>query len=65
MESGPAIFAATAFGLFGAALLLWTGARARHRRPVVEGADLVASTALAVSCGVLFLLLGAWCLTRA
>ncbi|MFD7638562.1 hypothetical protein ACFV8G_34435, partial [Streptomyces sp. NPDC059873] len=34
MESGPAIFAGTAFTLFSAALLLWTGARVLHRAPV-------------------------------
>lgn len=37
MEMGPAVFAGTAFVLFGAALLLWTAVRAWQRRPVALG----------------------------
>lgn len=64
MESGPAVFAGTVFALFGAALLLWTGARVLRRAPVAHGVSPVASTALATVFGVLFLILGVWCLTR-
>ncbi len=64
MESGPAVFAGTAFALFGAALLLWTGARVLHRAPVAYRVSPVASTVLATVFGVVFLVLGVWCLTR-
>ncbi|MFD7865712.1 hypothetical protein [Streptomyces sp. NPDC057682] len=64
MESGPAVFAGTAFALFGGALLWWTGARAVRRAPVAHGVSPVASTVLATVFGVLFLVLGVWCLTR-
>ncbi|WP_411087456.1 hypothetical protein [Streptomyces sp. 061-3] len=64
MESGPAIFAGTAFALFGAALLVWTGARVVHRAPVAHGVTPVVSTALATLFGVLFLALGVWCFTH-
>ncbi|MEK8171463.1 hypothetical protein NKH77_24720 [Streptomyces sp. M19] len=37
MESGPAVFAGTAFVLFGASLLLWTVARVRLGVPVAHG----------------------------
>lgn len=64
MESGPAVFAGTAFALFGAALLLWTGARVLHRAPVAHGVSPVVSSILATVFGVLFLVLGVWCLTH-
>ncbi|WP_329209678.1 hypothetical protein OG257_21160 [Streptomyces sp. NBC_00683] len=64
MESVSAVFAGSAFALFGAALLIWTGARAIHRAPVAHGVSPVASTALATLFGVLFLVLGVWCFTR-
>nr|WSW68435.1 hypothetical protein OG461_20755 [Streptomyces sp. NBC_00995] len=64
MESGPAAVAGTVFALFGTALLLWTGARVLHRAPVAHGVSPLASTALATVFGVLFLVLGVWCLTR-
>ncbi|MFD8919873.1 hypothetical protein ACFV0Y_18895 [Streptomyces sp. NPDC059569] len=64
MESGPAIFAGTAFTLFGAALLLWTGARVLHRAPVAHGVRPAASITLATLSGVVFLALGVWCLGR-
>lgn len=64
MESVTAVFAGTAFALFGAAVLIWTGARTIHRAPVAHGVSPVASTALATLFGVLFLVLGVWCFTR-
>ncbi|MFR9795164.1 hypothetical protein ACL02U_04540 [Streptomyces sp. MS06] len=64
MESGPAIFAATVFALFGAGLLGWTGSRLRHRRPVADGFPPVASAVLAGVASAGALLLAAWCLTR-
>ncbi|GAA3014466.1 hypothetical protein [Streptomyces fulvorobeus] len=64
MEHVTAAFAGTAFALFGAALLVWTGARTLHRAPVAHGVSPVASTALATLFGVTFLLVGAWCFTR-
>ncbi|MFJ8981183.1 hypothetical protein [Streptomyces sp. NPDC102282] len=64
MESAAAVFAGVAFALFGAALLVWTGARSIQRAPVALGVSPVASTALATLFGVLFLVLGVWCLTR-
>ncbi|MFI5757974.1 hypothetical protein [Streptomyces sp. NPDC051569] len=64
MESGPAIFAGTAFTLFGAGLLLWTGARVLHRAPVAHGVRPAASIALATLSGVVFLALGLWCFGR-
>lgn len=64
MESGPAVFAETAFALFGAALLLWTGARTLHHAPVAHGVSSLVSTALATVFGVAFLGLGVWCFTR-
>ncbi|MFD4230092.1 hypothetical protein [Streptomyces sp. NPDC058545] len=64
MESGPAVFAGTAFALFGAALLVWTGARIIHRAPVAHGVSPAVSTALATLFGVLFLVLGVWCFTH-
>ncbi|KPC82030.1 hypothetical protein ACFQ6U_27000 [Streptomyces sp. NPDC056465] len=64
MESVTAVFAGAAFALFGAALLVWTGARTIQRAPVALGVSPVASTALATLFGVLFLVLGVWCFTR-
>ncbi|MDX2402953.1 hypothetical protein NJO91_07430 [Streptomyces microflavus] len=63
MESVAAVFAGTAFALFGAALLIWTGACAVHRAPVLHGVSPVASTALTTLFGVVFLALGVWCFT--
>ncbi|MCP9207063.1 hypothetical protein [Streptomyces cucumeris] len=62
MESGPAIFAGTAFVLFGAALLLWVVARMRLRQPVAHGVSPVASTALSLLFGIAALGGGIWCL---
>lgn len=64
MESGPAIFAGTAFALFGAALLVWTGARVLHRAPVAHGVSPATSVTLAALAGVSFLALGVWCFGR-
>ncbi|MFF3733197.1 hypothetical protein ACFYXM_23495 [Streptomyces sp. NPDC002476] len=64
MESGPAFLAGAVFALFGAALLLWTGARVMHRAPVAQGVSPLASATLATLFGVLFLVLGVWCFTR-
>ncbi|MBK3579621.1 hypothetical protein JHN63_38670 [Streptomyces sp. MBT65] len=61
MESGPAIFAGLVFALFGGALLLWTAVRVRHREPVAEGVNPVASATLASLVGIAALLLGTWC----
>ncbi|WP_043667573.1 hypothetical protein [Streptomyces xylophagus] len=61
MESGPAIFAGLVFALFGGALLLWTAVRARHREPVAQGVNPVASATLASVVAVIALLLGTWC----
>ncbi|MFI8791048.1 hypothetical protein [Streptomyces sp. NPDC055105] len=64
MESGPAIFAGTVFTLFGAGLLLWTGARVMHRSPVADGVNPVASATLATLTAVACLVLGVWCFGR-
>ncbi|MFF3012671.1 hypothetical protein [Streptomyces sp. NPDC057939] len=64
MERGPAIFAAAVFLLFGAALLVWTGARALHRAPVAEGVRPVLAVPLALLAGAGSLALGVWCLQR-
>ncbi|MFJ5227503.1 hypothetical protein [Streptomyces sp. NPDC088400] len=64
MESGPAIFAGTAFALFGAALLLWTGGRLLHRAPVVHGVRPAVATTVVTLSGVVFLALGVWCFGR-
>ncbi|MER7813924.1 hypothetical protein QRN89_19215 [Streptomyces chengbuensis] len=64
MESGPAIFAGTAFALFGAALLIWTGARVRHRAPVAHGVNPATAAALATIFGAAFLAAGVWCFGR-
>ncbi|MET7436838.1 hypothetical protein ACWERY_17385 [Streptomyces sp. NPDC004082] len=65
MESGPAIFAGTAFALFGGGLLAWTAVRLRHREPVALGVNPVASATLASLAAVGALVLGVWCFTRA
>jgi hypothetical protein len=64
MESGPAIFAGTAFALFGAGLLLWTGTRLAHRAPVAHGVSPATAVALATLFGAGFLILGVWCFGR-
>ncbi|MFF4966786.1 hypothetical protein [Streptomyces sp. NPDC001037] len=64
MESGPAIFAGLVFALFGGTLLVWTGARVRHRDPVAHGVNPVASATLAGAAGVVALGLAAYCVTR-
>ncbi|QLJ05729.1 hypothetical protein HZZ00_35055 [Streptomyces sp. NEAU-sy36] len=64
MESGPAVFAGAVFALFGAALLGWTGVRLRHREPVADGVNRVASATVAGLAGTLALVLGGYCLTR-
>ncbi|MFF9086018.1 hypothetical protein ACF1BE_06330 [Streptomyces sp. NPDC014991] len=64
MESGPAIFAAVVFALFGAGLLAWTGTRLRHREPVADGVSRVASATVAGVAGTVTLALGVYCLTR-
>ncbi|MET9886062.1 hypothetical protein ABZZ20_23570 [Streptomyces sp. NPDC006430] len=64
MESGPAIFAAAVFLLFGAALLGWTGARTLHGAPVAEGVLPVVAVPLALLAGGASLGLGVWCLMR-
>ncbi|MET9697117.1 hypothetical protein ABZY31_09335 [Streptomyces sp. NPDC006529] len=64
MESGPAVFAATVFLLFGAVLLTWTGARARRGAPVAEGVRHAVAVPVAVLAGAGSLALGAWCLGR-
>jgi len=61
MESGPAIFAGLVFALFGGALLLWTAVRVRHREPVAQGVNQVASASLAGVVAITALLLGTWC----
>jgi hypothetical protein len=58
MESGPEAFAGTAFALFGAGLLVWTGARARVGAPVAEGVGRGAGVATGVGFGALFLAVG-------
>ncbi|MCX5532819.1 hypothetical protein OG785_19945 [Streptomyces sp. NBC_00006] len=57
MESVPAVFAGTVFGLFGAGLLAWTGARTAHREPVAYGARPVTSVVIAAGA----LALAVWC----
>ncbi|MGW0465408.1 hypothetical protein ACWDX6_09075 [Streptomyces sp. NPDC003027] len=64
MESVPAIFAGTAFALFGAALLLWTGVRVMHREPVALGVAPGSAAALTTLFGAASLLLGLWCFGR-
>ncbi|MGV9991098.1 hypothetical protein [Streptomyces sp. NPDC003374] len=64
METGPAIFTGSVFALLGAALLLWTTVRVRHRRPVAAGVNRTASAALACGTAVAALAVGTWCFTR-
>ncbi|WP_030749298.1 hypothetical protein [Streptomyces griseus] len=64
MESGPAIFAGTAFALFGGALLLWTTVRVRQGEPVVLGVAPRAAALCAGLAGALSLALGVWCFGR-
>ncbi|MCM1974032.1 MULTISPECIES: hypothetical protein [Streptomyces] len=64
METGSAIFSGAVFGLFGAGLLAWTAARARHREPVAPGVNPVASATLAGLAALIALTLAAWCFTR-
>nr|WP_212911699.1 hypothetical protein [Streptomyces sp. TS71-3] len=62
MESVPAIFVGVVFTLFGVGLLLWTGMRLRHRAPVADGVNQVASATVATVAGVAALGIGCWCL---
>ncbi|MCS0639255.1 hypothetical protein NX801_27170 [Streptomyces sp. LP05-1] len=64
METGPAIFAGLAFTLFGAGLLVWTGARTLHRVPVALGTAPAAAATFAVTLGAAFVILGVWCFGR-
>jgi hypothetical protein len=64
MESGPAIFVGLVFGLFGGGLLVWTATRVRHREPVADGVNPVASAVLAGVVALVALGVGAWCLIR-
>ncbi|MER5727387.1 hypothetical protein ABT084_03335 [Streptomyces sp. NPDC002138] len=64
MESGPAVFAAAVFLLFGAALLTWTGVRARRREPIADGVRQAVAVPVAVLAGGVSLAVGAWCLGR-
>ncbi|MGI5401885.1 hypothetical protein ACQEVG_21065 [Streptomyces sp. CA-135486] len=64
MESGPAIFAGTAFTLFGAGLLLWTAIRLRHRAPVAHGVSPATAVALATLFGAVSFALGFWTFGR-
>ena len=61
MESAPAIFAGTVFALFGAGLLVWTGARTAHREPVAHGARPVPAALLAAAVSLGSLALAVWC----
>lgn len=64
MESGPAIFAAGVFTLFGAALLAWTGARLAHHAPVAHGVNPATAATLSTIFGAVFLVAGVWCFGR-
>ncbi|MER5439219.1 hypothetical protein [Streptomyces sp. NPDC002790] len=64
MESVPAVFAGAVFGLFGAGLLAWTGARAAHREPVAYGVRPVTSVVLAGAAGAVALALAVWCFAQ-
>ncbi|MEU2061982.1 hypothetical protein [Streptomyces sp. NPDC013455] len=64
MESGPAIFGAVVFALFGTGLLAWTGTRVRRREPVAHDVNPIASATLAGVAGTVALALGLYCLTR-
>lgn len=63
MESTPALFAGTVFALFGAALLVWAGARTAGRAPVTRG-DSPAGAVLTVLFGAVSLVVGVWCLLQ-
>ncbi|MBD0737931.1 hypothetical protein [Streptomyces sp. CBMA29] len=63
MERVPALFAGTVFAVFGAALLCWTAARLRARRPVTDAGS-TAATVMSISFGAAALLTGVWCLTQ-
>ncbi|MFD8544988.1 hypothetical protein [Streptomyces sp. NPDC059649] len=62
MESGPEAFAGVAFALFGAGLLVWTGACARTGTPVADGVSRPVAAVTALFAGLLFLATGAWLL---
>ncbi|MER5489691.1 hypothetical protein ACSMX9_11770 [Streptomyces sp. LE64] len=64
MESAPAIFAGLVFALFGAALLVWTGARLWQGLPVAEGVARTRSATVAATVGALALLLALWCFAQ-
>ncbi|MFF3288906.1 hypothetical protein [Streptomyces sp. NPDC003023] len=64
MESGPAIFAGTAFALFGAGLLLWTGTCLLQRRPVAQGVAPATALTVTTGFGAVFLTLAVWCFGR-
>lgn len=64
VESTPAVFAGAVFGLFGAGLLLWTGARSLHREPVADGARPLASAVLTAGVGLAALGAAVWCFSR-
>ncbi|WP_257001638.1 hypothetical protein, partial [Streptomyces albidoflavus] len=64
VEATPAVFAGAVFALFGLGLLVWTAVRARHRRPVYEGAAPGRSATVAASVAVASLALGLWCFSR-
>ncbi|MET8246708.1 hypothetical protein ABZV31_21185 [Streptomyces sp. NPDC005202] len=64
MEIGSAIFTGTVFALFGAALLVWTAVRVRHREPVALGVNRIASATVASLAAMAALTLGAWCFTH-
>ncbi|WP_306318541.1 MULTISPECIES: hypothetical protein [unclassified Streptomyces] len=61
MESVPAAFAGAVFGLFGAGLLTWTGARAAHREPVAYSERPVVAAVFAGAAGAGALALAVWC----
>ncbi|MBB1243023.1 hypothetical protein GL263_05505 [Streptomyces durbertensis] len=61
-ETGPALFAGTAFTLFGAALLVWTAARRTRGKPVAATTTVRPATAAALTAafGGAFLGYGLW-----
>jgi hypothetical protein len=63
MDRVPALFAGTVFGCFGAALLLWTAARLRHRLPVTAAGG-TGAAAVSLLFGTAALAAGVWCLTQ-
>lgn len=64
METVPAIFTGTVFGLFGSGLLLWTGVRVRHGEAVAHGVHPTISVAVATLVGAGALVLAAWSFGR-